>query len=129
LHIITYIKINNCMVLKYRNKTYSSDDLPIFLFFRKDANKRNFINELNNYTKPDTFIKITSIDVVLAGNTIIKDKRSSLYFSLKTIEEKQCLQRQIFNTPEDSNAIISTPADIELRIIEQWIEKNVINLI
>ncbi len=117
------------MVLKYRNKTYSSDDLPIFLFFRKDANKRNFINELNNYTKPDTFIKITSIDVVLAGNTIIKDKRSSLYFSLKTIEEKQCLQRQIFNTPEDSNAIISTPADIELRIIKLWIEKNVINLI
>ncbi len=47
------------MVLKYRNKTYSSDDLPVFLFFRKDANKRNFINELNNYTKPDTFIKIT----------------------------------------------------------------------
>lgn len=117
------------MVLRYKNKTYSSDDLPIFLFFKKNTNKRNFINELNNYNNPDTFVKFTSIDVALAGNTVIKDKRSYLYINLKTIEEKQSLQRQIFNTPEDSNAIISTPSDIELRIIEMWVEKNLDNLI
>lgn len=117
------------MELKYKNKVYSSCDLPIFLYFKKNCNKRNFINELNNYNKPDFFIKITSVDVAFAGNTIIKDKRSALYFNLKSIEEKQSLQRQIFNTPEDSNAIISTPGDIELRVIEKWIEKNLDHLI
>ena len=117
------------MVLKYKDKIYSSENLPIFLYFKKNANKRNFINELNNYSKPNSFVKITSVDVALAGNAVIKDKRSTLYFSLETIEEKQSLQRQIFNTPEDSNAIISTPGDIELRIIEQWIEKYIEHLI
>ena len=91
--------------------------------------KREFINELNNYNDPDTFVRITSVDVVLAGNTVIKDKRSYLYLNLESLKEKQSLQRQIFNTPEDSNAVISTPSDIELRIIEKWIQKNTIHLI
>lgn len=117
------------MVLKYKNKIYSSNDLPIFLFFKKNSNKRDFINELNNYNTLDSFVRITSVDVALAGNMVIKDKRSALYFNLETLEEKQSLQRHIFNTPEDSNAIISTPGDIELRVIEKWIEKHVDYLI
>jgi hypothetical protein len=117
------------MVLKYKNKIYSSEDLPIFLFFKKLERKREFINELNNYNNPNTFVKINSVDVVLAGNTVIKDKRSYLYLSLETIKEKQSLQKQIFNTPEDSNAIISSPVDIDLPIIEQWVENNIIHLI
>ena len=117
------------MVLKYKNKTYSSEDLPIFLFFKKLERKNEFVNELNNYREPNTFVKINSVDVVLAGNTVIKDKRSQLYLNLETLTEKQSLQRQIFNTPEDSNAIISTPADIDLPVIEQWVENNIIHLI
>ena len=116
------------MVIKYKNKIYNSDDLPIFLYFKKLERKKEFIDELNSYNKPNTFVKILSIDVILAGNAVIKDKRSSVYFSLETIEEKQSLQRQIFNTPEDSNAIISTPADIKLNIIERWIENNINHL-
>lgn len=91
--------------------------------------KREFINELNNYNDPDTFVRITSVDVVLAGNTVIKDKRSYLYLNLESLKEKQSLQRQIFNTPEDSNAIISTPADIDLPVIERWVENNINHLI
>lgn len=117
------------MVIKYKNKEYSSEDLPIFLFFKKLDRKKEFINELNNYNNPNTFIKIYSIDVILAGNAVIKDKRSSIYFNLETIEEKQSLQRQIFNTPEDSNAIISTPSDIQLDVIEKWVKNNLPHLI
>lgn len=117
------------MVLKYKNKIYSSEDLPIFLFFKTIEHKRNFVNDLNNYNKPNTFVRFHSIDVAFAGNTVIKDRRSSLYFNLDSLEEKRSLQKHIHNTAEDSNAIISTPADIEPRVLEQWIEKNLIYLI
>ena len=117
------------MVLKYRNKTYSSDDLPIFLYF-KDANHKNeFINNLVGYTKPKEFIRIYCVEVALAGNTVIKDKRAGLYISLETMEEKRHIQRYLYNSNEDSNAVIATPPDIELHILENWIEKHTEGLI
>lgn len=117
------------MVLKYKNKTYSSEDLPILLFFKAVSNKRNFISEVSNYVTPDKFIKLSSIDVVLAGNTVMKDKRCTVYLKFESLEEKKSLLRQIHNTPEDSNAVISTPEDIEIRIIEKWIESHVSDLV
>lgn len=117
------------MVLKYKNKIYSSEDLPILLFFKTLPNKRNFVNEVSNYATPKEFIKLTSIDVALAGNTVMKDKRSIIYLRFESMEEKKSLLRQIHNTPEDSNAVISTPEDIEIRIIEQWIESYVSDLV
>lgn len=112
------------MVIKYKNKLYNSEDLPILLYFKSYIRKKEFINELSNYAVTSGFAKINSIDVVLAGNTVIKDKRSATYFCLESIEEKKSLQKQIFNTPEDNNAIISTPGDINLEILEKWIVKN-----
>lgn len=117
------------MVLKYKNKIYSSEDLPILLFFKALSNKRNFINEVSNYVSPKEFIKLTSIDVALAGNTVMKDKRCTIYLKFESLEEKKSLLRQIHNTPEDSNAVISTPEDIEIRIIEMWIERHVSDLV
>lgn len=117
------------MVLKYKNKTYSSNDLPIFLYFKQNSNKREFIDKLAIYNKFNTFEKFTSVDVALAGNTVIKDKRSALFISLEDICEKRSLQRHIFGTSEDSNAIISTPPDIGPRILEEWIEKHSAHLI
>lgn len=117
------------MELKYKNKVYSSEQLPIFLFFKTKKKKRDFINDLANYVTPGQFAKIQSVDVALAGSTVIKDKRSTLQFSLESLEEKRSLQVQIFNTDEDSNAIISTPPDIKLPIIQKWIESNVHHLL
>lgn len=117
------------MVLKYKNKIYSSNDLPIFLFFKNTENKREFINRLANYNEFNVFERFTSIDVALAGNAVIKDKRSSMFISFEDISEKRALQRHIFGTCEDSNAIISTPPDIGPRVLEMWIEKNAIHLI
>lgn len=116
------------MVIKYKKKLYNSEDLPVLLYFKNYAKKKEFINDLSNYTVTEGFIQINSIDVILAGNTVIKDRRSAIYFSLESVEEKKSLQKQIFNTPDDNNAIVSTPADIKLDIIEQWIEKNAVHL-
>lgn len=111
------------MVIKYKNKTYSSEDLPIVLFF-KTVNKRgDFINDITTYVIPGKFVPIDSIDVILAGNTIIKDRRATTHIKFESIEERQALQKQVFNTPEDSNAIISTPGDIAPEILEQWISR------
>lgn len=117
------------MVLKYKNKIYSSEDLPILLFFKSLPNKRNFINEVSNYAAPKEFIKLTSIDVALAGNTVMKDKRCTIYMKFESLEEKKSLLRQIHNTPEDSNAVVSTPDDIEISVIERWIESYVTDLV
>jgi hypothetical protein len=117
------------VILKYKNKTYDSDDLPIFLFFKAYNNKRDFVNTLSNYNEYNKFVRFVSVDVALAGNTVIKDKRSTLYISLDSKEEKQSLQKHIFNNDEDSNAIISTPPDISPRILEEWIERHVEHLI
>lgn len=116
------------VTLKYRKKIYSSDDLPIFLFFKKQSNKKQFINELAAYVAFKEFVPLSSVDIVLAGNTVIKDKRSTLYFSLENIDEKRSLQKKLFSTAEESNAIISTPYDIKERDIEAWILRHIDHL-
>ena len=117
------------MILKYKNKTYSSADLPIFLYFKNPTDKNEFINNLVNYTKPNEYIRVNCVHFALAGNTIIKDKRSGLYINLETMEEKRHIQRYLYDSTDDSNAVISTPPDIELDVLENWIEKLTRNLI
>jgi len=117
------------VVIKYKNKIYDSNDLPIFLYFKKNSSKRDFINTLSNYSEFKSFIRFTSIDVAIAGNTVIKDKRSSLYIKFETKMEKQSLQRHIFNESEDSNAIISSPGDIGPTVLGEWIERHIDHLI
>ncbi len=117
------------MVLKYKNKLYDSNDLPIFLYFKKNNNKREFINTLSNYSEFKNFTKFTSIDVAIAGNTVIKDKRSSIFIKFESKCEKQTLQRHIFNESEYSNAIISSPGDIGPDILGEWIERHIDHLI
>lgn len=116
------------MVLKYRNKKYSSEDLPIFLYFATQANRKEFINKLAGYT-PNEFVRFDCVDIALAGNTVIKDKRAALFINLETIEEKRHIQRYMFDAEEDSNAVISTPPDIKPRVLEEWIEKHTKDLI
>ena len=117
------------MVLKYKNKLYSSDDLPILLFFKSARKKREFVNEVNNYTDFEDFFKLLSVDVALAGSTVIKDKRSSLYIKFESQLEKKSLQKQLFDNIEDSNAVISTPFDIKIEVLREWIENNAEHLI
>ena len=117
------------MILKYKNKVYNSNDLPIFLYFKKSCKKREFINDLSNYNKFNSFARITSVDVAIAGNTVIKDKRSALYINFECKREKQSLQRHIFNESEESNAVISSPSDIGPTILGEWIERHIDHLI
>jgi len=111
------------VILKYKNKLYSSADLPIFLYFRNEKNKKEFLNILTNYTKPDIFVKLPCFDIALAGNTVIKDKRSTLYINMETMDEKRHVQRYVYDSEETSNAVISTPPDIKPCILEEWIER------
>ena len=121
--------INKCVILKYKNKTYSSADLPIFLYFKNPRDKNEFINNLIGYTKPNEFMRVECVYFALAGNTVIKDKRSGLFINLETMEEKRYIQRYLYDSADDSNAVISTPPDINLTILEDWIEKLTKNLI
>ena len=116
------------MTVKYKNKTYSSDDLPIFLFFKKEKNKREFIDNLSVFNNYSNFTKFQCIDVILAGNTVIKDKRSCVYLTFESVEEKQSLQRSLFANLPDSNAIISSPLDIDKVALEKWIESHIEHL-
>jgi hypothetical protein len=42
--------------------------------------------------------------------------------------EKRALQKSIFFNPEDSNAFLCSPGDIEERSLEIWIEKHLDSL-
>lgn len=116
------------MVLKYRNKKYSSEDVPLFLYFKNESSKEDFINILVSYT-PNTFVRLDCIEFAIAGNTVIKDKRSGLYINLETMEEKKDIQRYVYNSTDESNAVISSPPDIRPVILEEWICKHTKNLI
>ena len=117
------------MVLKYRNKKYSSDDVPLFLYFKSNKNKREFIDMLACYNDHKSFVPVKCVDIALAGNTVIKDKRADLYVCLPSREEKKDIQRYLFNSNDESNAVISTPLDIKPRILEEWISKYTKDLI
>ena len=45
------------------------------------------------------------------------------------MEEKRYIQRYLYDSHEDSNAVISTPPDIKPDILEKWIEKHTQGLI
>lgn len=117
------------MVLKYKNKKYDSDDVPLFLYFKSNKNKREFIDVLANYDINNDFVPVRCVDIALAGNTLIKDKRADLFIKIPSKEEKKDIQRYLFDSNDDSNAVISTPPDIKPRILEEWISKHTKDLI
>ena len=112
------------MNIKYRDQLYRSEDIPIFVYFKTDNNRQNFINDLNDY-KVGTFKLIKSIHSILAGNTIIRDKRAYIYFNIENIEEKKILQKSLFDSNvEGNNAMLCSPPDIDEDVLLKWVEKN-----
>ena len=117
------------MNIKYRNKIYKSEDLPIFIFFKTDGNRKEFINILEHY-KAGTFCRINCVHSILAGNTVIKDKRSPIFFNIEDKEEKRTLQRSLFdNDVDDNNAMMCSPSDTKEDNLISWVEKNLDNLL
>jgi len=39
------------------------------------------------------------------------------------VDEKRYIQRYLYDSTDESNAVISTPPDIKPRILEEWIER------
>lgn len=114
------------MVIKYKNKIYDSDDIPIFIFFKTSQNRKEFIKIINYYSNYNSFLSINSIHTILAGNTVIKDKRSPLAVAIKTREEKICIQKNLdfeddVKEAEDINSLLLSPEDIDKDILEKWI--------
>ena len=116
------------MRVKYKNKVYSSEDIPLFFYFKNPEDKDEFITFLATNSLINEYKKVPQVHVVLAGNAIIKDKRSGVYISFEEIEEKRVLQKSIFFNPRDSNAFLCSPPDIEERSLEIWHENNIDNL-
>ena len=112
------------MNIKYRDKIYSSEDVPLFVYFKTDANRREFINILQHYVV-GTYCRVNCIQFVLAGKAVIKDKRAVMYFCIIDKVEKRTLQRNLFNVPdEDNNAMMCAPADIDENILLDWVQKH-----
>lgn len=112
------------MKIRYRKQIYSSENIPIFVYFKTDVNRKEFINVLNEY-QVGTFKPIKCIHSVLAGNTIIKDKRALVYLNIDDIEEKRVLQRSLFdNDFENNNAMLCSPSDINETVLLDWVQKN-----
>ena len=116
------------MNIKYRELLYKSEDVPIFVYFKTDDNRQNFINTLNEY-KVGTFKPIKGVHSILAGNTIIKDKRTNIYLNIENIEEKRVLQKNLFdNNFEENNAMLCSPPDIDEAVLLEWVQRNLDNL-
>ena len=112
------------MNIRYRKLLYRSEDIPIFVFFKTDSNRQDFINTLNEY-KVGTFKPIKGIHSILAGNTVIRDKRANIYLNIENIEEKRILQKSLFdNNFEENNAMLCSPPDIDEDVLLKWVEKN-----
>lgn len=112
------------MNIKYRELLYKSEDVPIFVYFKTDDNRQNFINTLNEY-KVGTFKPIKGVHSILAGNTIIKDKRTNIYLNIENIEEKRVLQKNLFdNNFEENNAMLCSPPDIDEAVLLEWVQRN-----
>lgn len=112
------------MKLKYKGKEYNSEDIPLFLLFKNTENKKKFVNSLANH-KIGTFTFTKDIHLVLAGNTIIKDKRAKLYFCIDEKEEKNMLSKCLFlDSESDNNSMVCAPSDIPETVIVNWIENN-----
>jgi len=92
--------------IKYRDKTYSSIDLPIFIYFKTDKNRNDFINLLQFY-ELGTWCRVNCMYFVLAGKTVIKDKRS------------------LFDTNDaDNNAMMCAPDDIDEDTLLKWVQNH-----
>ena len=112
------------MNIKYRNNIYSSEDVPLFVYFKTDKNRREFINILQYY-KVGTYCRVNCIQFILAGKAVIKDKRTPMFFCIEDKEEKRELQRSLFNAPdEDNNAMMCAPPDIDENILLKWVQKH-----
>ena len=113
------------MNIKYKNKLYCSDDIPLFLYFKSEVNKREFVNILSNY-QIGTFQQIYCVHAILAGSRIIKDKRTAIFMNIDDINEKKVLQKNLFDNPDDGiNAMICSPGDIQEQVIQDWVENNI----
>lgn len=113
------------MNIKYRNKIYSSDSVPLFIFFKTNQNRKEFITVLSGY-KLGTYKEINCMYAVLAGSALVKDKRAKIYFSIDNIDEKRNLQKSLFdNDVDQNNAMLCSPTDINENVLYDWIEKNV----
>lgn len=112
------------MKLKFKDKEYDSEDVPLFLMFKSSLNKKNFINSLVTY-KLGTYVNTKDIKVALAGNVCIKDKRIKLYYCIKEKEEKNMLTKCMFlDENTDNNSMVCAPSDIPETVITRWIENN-----
>ena len=112
------------MNIKYRNKVYSSDDIPIFIYFKTDKNREEFVNLLQYY-KLGTYCRVNCMHLVFAGKQVIKDKRAFIYFRIDEKEEKRTLQRSLFNIGDtDNNAMLCAPSDISEDNLMLWVEKH-----
>ena len=111
------------MKLRYRDKTYDSIEIPIFVYFTNN-NKNDFVNILKNY-KIGTFQAINCVQVAFAGSTTIKDKRATLYFCIDTADEKRAIQKSTFDNDEsEDNAMLCAPDDISEVVLMDWVDKN-----
>ena len=112
------------MNIKYRNKIYSSEDIPIFVYFKTNKNREDFLNLLQYY-KLGTYCKVNCVYFVLAGKTVIKDKRAGIHFCINDKEEKKTLQRSLFNVNDtDNNAMMCAPPDIDEDNLISWVQKH-----
>ena len=116
------------MTIKYRNKTYSSEDIPLFIYFKENDNQKEFLNILRTYNTGE-FCKLKCVFSILAGNTVIKDKRAPIYFCIEDDDEKRILQKSLFDNVDDNNAMICSPPDINERVIGEWVDKNINKII
>lgn len=113
------------MNIKYRNKVYSSDNVPLFVFFKTNRNRREFITVLSEY-KLGTYREVDCMHAILAGSVLVKDKRAKIYFSIDNIDEKKTLQKNLFdNDVNENNAMLCSPGDINENVLIDWIDKNV----
>lgn len=112
------------MKLKYKSKVYDSEDIPLFLYFKTFDSKKQFIDTLVKYN-PGTSIIATDVYVAFAGNTIIKDKRSKLYYCIDTREEKNIILKSMYDDGEtENNAMVCSPPDIPEESLITWIQNN-----
>ena len=117
------------MKLKYKDKEYDSEDVPLFIMFKTLKHKKNFINNLAVY-KLGVYNSTQDIQVVLAGNDCLKDKRTKLYFCINDKEEKNIITKTMFlDESTDNNSIVCAPYDIPETVIGEWIEKNILTLL
>ena len=118
------------MKLKHRNKVYSSDDVPLFLYFKTNKKRKEFSDILLHYGANDKFIEFPCLHAALAGNVVIKDKRATIYFSLDSVEEKKVIQKSLFsNTDENCNSLICSPSDINEDVLIEWVENNLSKIV